>query len=86
MYTLVLGERSRGFALYFYTDMQRIHSKGLQKPNVRGVSYRRRKTTVSQVTFVDVIRGVASFSMTSTGFFLGLFQLAYGALELVYGS
>ena len=66
-----LGERSRGFALYLYPDMQGIVPKGLQKPGVRGVSYRRRKATVSHMTSTDVIRGAASFSMTSIGVIRG---------------
>ena len=45
--------------------MQGIVPKGLQKPGARGVSYRRRKATVSQMTSIDVIRGAASFSVTS---------------------
>ena len=64
-FALALGERSRGFALYLYPDMQGIVPKGLQKPRARRVSYRRRKATESQMTSIDVIRGAASFSMTS---------------------
>ena len=48
-YALALGERSRGFALYLYPDIQGILPTGLQKARVRGVSHRRRKMTVSQM-------------------------------------
>ena len=40
-------------------------SQRAAKPGARGVSQRRRKATVSQRTSIDVIRGAASFSMTS---------------------
>ena len=47
--TIDLGERSRGFALYLYPEIQGIIPSGLQKAGVGGVSHKRRKMPVSQM-------------------------------------